>query len=175
MVFEGTVGGWRIIEEGQPPVMIHATVEDMQRLKESNARKVHEAGTTSELSYHGGVSGIGVETHPKLYLILWGSQWNNNDPSGEAALLESFYNGAGGSSWLNSVTQYCQGVASGTVFCTVLVLPLAIRKAFSRQCGPTMAVPRPRARASRNSLRRRSKLLSTSATPAAPAMPLCNT
>jgi len=117
MVFEGTVGGWRIIEEGQPPVMIHATVEDMQRFKESNAHKVHEAGTTSELSYHGGVGGIGVETHPKLYLILWGSQWNNNDPSGEAALLESFYNGAGGSSWLNSVTQYCQGVASGTVFC----------------------------------------------------------
>src|SRR2546429_40990 len=28
MVFGGPVGGWRIIEEGQPPVMIHATVED---------------------------------------------------------------------------------------------------------------------------------------------------
>jgi len=29
----------------------------------------------------------------------------------------AFFKGVGGSSWLNSVTQYCQGVASGTVFC----------------------------------------------------------
>ena len=27
------------------------------------------------------------------------------------------YSGAGGSAWLNSVTQYCQGVASGTTSC----------------------------------------------------------
>ncbi|MDE1950632.1 MAG: hypothetical protein KGI35_18600, partial [Burkholderiales bacterium] len=51
------------------------------------------------------------------YLILWGSQWNNNDPSGESLLLQSFYTDVGASPWLNSVTQYCQGVASGTVFC----------------------------------------------------------
>src|SRR6202007_701353 len=75
------------------------------------------AGTTNNLSYHGGIGGIGVETAPKVYLVLWGSQWNNSDPSGEANLLEAFYNGVGGSSWLNSVIQYCQGVASGTVFC----------------------------------------------------------
>jgi serine protease len=68
------------------------------------------------LSYHGGVGGIGVETAPKVYLVLWGSQWTN-DPSGEAPLLQSFYSGVGGSQWLGSVTQYCQGVASGTVTC----------------------------------------------------------
>jgi hypothetical protein len=72
---------------------------------------------TSNLYYHGGTGGIGVETAPKIYLVLWGSQWNNNDPSGESAILQSFYNGVGGSSWNNSVTQYCQGVGSGTVFC----------------------------------------------------------
>jgi serine protease len=49
--------------------------------------------------------------------VFWGSHWNNNDPSGEAGILESFLTGASGSSWLNSVTQYCQGVASGTYFC----------------------------------------------------------
>lgn len=75
------------------------------------------ASTTSNLNYHGGTGGIGVETAPKVYLVLWGSQWNNNDPSGESALLQSFYNGVGGSSWNNSVVQYCQGVATGTVFC----------------------------------------------------------
>jgi hypothetical protein len=50
-------------------------------------------------------------------LVFWGSQWDNNDPSGETSILESFYSGVGGSSWLNSVTQYCQGLAGGTFFC----------------------------------------------------------
>src|SRR5438105_11047869 len=72
---------------------------------------------SNNLAYNGGTGGIGVETSPKVYLVLWGSQWNNNDPSGESGILESFYQGVGGSSWANSVTQYCQGVASGTVFC----------------------------------------------------------
>lgn len=72
---------------------------------------------TNNLSYRGGVGGIGVETAPKVYLVLWGSQWNSNDPSGEESLLAGFFGKAGGSSWLASVKQYCQGVASGTVFC----------------------------------------------------------
>jgi len=74
-------------------------------------------GGSSNLSYHGGVGGIGVETAPKVYVVLWGSQWNNNDPSGEAAIVRNFLSGVGGSSWLSSVTQYCQGVATGTVTC----------------------------------------------------------
>lgn len=72
---------------------------------------------TNNLKYGGGVGGIGVETAPTVYLVLWGSQWNNNDPSGEESVLAGFYGKVGGSSWLASVTQYCQGVASGTVFC----------------------------------------------------------
>ena len=75
-------------------------------------------GGTVNLSYHGGTGGIGVETGAdKVYLVYWGSQWTNNDPSGEAAIQQKFFNGVGGSSWNNSVTQYCQGVASGTVSC----------------------------------------------------------
>jgi hypothetical protein len=72
----------------------------------------------NNLFYHGGVGGIGVETSPKVYLVLWGSQWNNNDPSGEAAIVQSFLGGVGGSSWLNSVTQYCQNVPTNTVSCS---------------------------------------------------------
>jgi hypothetical protein len=68
------------------------------------------------LAFHGG--NPGVETGgDKVYLIYWGSQWNNNDPSGEAAIEQAFFKGVGGSSWNNSVTQYCEGVATGTVFC----------------------------------------------------------
>jgi hypothetical protein len=112
---QGSAGGARIIERGQPPVVIHATVGDAIAAREAHGP--FGGGSSTNLSYHGGTGGIGVETAPKIYLVLWGSQWNNNDPSGESAILQSFYNGVGGSSWLNSVTQYCQGVASGTAFC----------------------------------------------------------
>jgi len=75
-------------------------------------------GGSNNLSYHGGTGGVGVETGAdKVYLVYWGSQWNNNDPSGEASIQQSFFNDVGGSSWNNSVTQYCEGVASGTITC----------------------------------------------------------
>jgi serine protease len=75
-------------------------------------------GAGNNLAYHGGTGGVGVETGAdKVYLIYWGSQWTNNDPSGEAAIQQSFFTHVGGSSWNNSVTQYCEGVASGTITC----------------------------------------------------------
>jgi serine protease len=105
------------LEQGMPPVVIHRTVEASQQ-----AAVTGFASTSNDLFYHGGTSDgaagtIGVETAPKVYLVLWGSQWNNNDPSGEATIVETFLKGIGGSKWLNSVTQYCQGVAPGTVSC----------------------------------------------------------
>src|SRR5436190_7256287 len=88
---------------------------------------------TNNLSYQGGVGGIGVETAPTLYLVLWGSQWttNNGDPSGEEPILADFFGKAGGSSWLASVTQYCQGVARGTVFCNGAGTPAGGGVSFS--------------------------------------------
>ena len=86
---------------------------------------------TNNLQYGGGVGGIGVETAPKVYLVLWGSQWNSNDPSGEESLLASFYGKVGGSSWLASVTQYCQNVATGTVFCNGAGTPAGGGVSFS--------------------------------------------
>ncbi len=113
---EGAAGGVRYIGAGMPPVVIHPTVEAAQHAREA-ARPRQQASTSKDLSYHGGVGGIGVETTARVYLVLWGSQWNNNDPSGESTILQNFYGGVGGSGWLNSVTQYCQGVASGTFYC----------------------------------------------------------
>jgi hypothetical protein len=114
----GTPSADRTAFSGPPEVLrnaiIHRTVEAVAA---ERAARPARPTKSKELSYHGGTGGIGVETAPKVYLVLWGSQWNNNDPSGESGILQSFLNGVGGSSWLNSVTQYCQGVASGTVFC----------------------------------------------------------
>ncbi|GAC1503056.1 MAG: hypothetical protein NVS1B6_10120 [Steroidobacteraceae bacterium] len=99
--------------------IVHRTVEAVAKSRAAGG--THHPATTSNLTYHGGTLDgsitIGVETMPTIYLVLWGSQWNNNDPSGEQAILYNFLSGVGGSSWLNSVTQYCQGVASGTEFC----------------------------------------------------------
>ena len=123
MVYEGTAGGVRFLEQGQPPVVIHATLEAQRLMRQAASKGAHGHGkpgggnSTNNLVYQGGNGGIGVETMPQVYLVFWGSQWNNNDPSGEAALLQSFFQSVGGSSWLNSVTQYCQGVAAGTEFC----------------------------------------------------------
>ena len=94
----------------------HATVS-MMGVRSAHTGHARPGGGSNNLSYHGGVGGIGVETAPKVYLVFWGSQWTGNDPSGEAGILNNFLSGVGGSSWLNSVTQYCQGVASGTIFC----------------------------------------------------------
>ena len=78
--------------------------------------------STSNMYYHGGTSDggtvpVGVETAPKVYLVFWGSQWNHNDPSGEAGILTNFFNSVGGSSWNSTVTQYCQGISSGASSC----------------------------------------------------------
>jgi serine protease len=113
-----TPGGTKFIELGQPPVHVHSTVERMEKYRAAHGGSGGSgAGTVNNLSYRGGSSGIGVETTPKIYLVLWGKQWINNDPSGEESILEKFLGGVGGSSWQNSVTQYCQGVSKGTVSC----------------------------------------------------------
>lgn len=127
---QGSGGGLTNIEAAQPAVVLHVTVDKAIQYRVNNGNgngngNSHGPGgasAPSNLSYHGGVSdgsagAIGVETSPKVYLVLWGAQWGKNDPSGEATILQNFYNGAGGSSWLKTVTQYCQGVPNGTVFC----------------------------------------------------------
>jgi hypothetical protein len=71
---------------------------------------------SKQLTYHGG--NPGVETGAdRVFLVYWGTQWTGNDPTGEATIQQSFLQGVGGSAWNNSVTQYCQGVAKGTVTC----------------------------------------------------------
>ena len=81
-------------------------------------RGVKPAGSTgsSNLYSHGGA----VETVPAVYIVYWG--WTS-DPSGEASYQQNFFTGVGGSSWINSTTQYCQNVPSGTYFCNTQPAP----------------------------------------------------
>jgi serine protease len=76
--------------------------------------------------------GVGVMTAPKVYLVFWGNQWGtqgtnangdltlSGDPSGAAPLLQDFFKGLGtdNEQWSGIMSQYCQGVPSGTEFCS---------------------------------------------------------
>jgi serine protease len=69
--------------------------------------------------------------HEKVYLVFFGSQWgtqgtdgNGNvtlsgDPSGEAPYAQQFIKGLGTNNelWSGVMTQYCEGVATGTQIC----------------------------------------------------------
>ena len=85
--------------------------------------------SASDLSYGGGIDGIGVTTGPqKVYIVFWGSQWGtqgtnaqgdvtlSNDPNGAAPYLQELFKGLGTGNelWSGVLTQYCQGVATGT-------------------------------------------------------------
>ena len=96
----------------------------------------HAAGnatsTANDLAYQGGISGVGVTTGaPRVFLVFFGSQWGtqgtnssgyatfSGDPKGMAPDLQAFFKGLGTGNelWSGVMTQYCQGVAAGTVFC----------------------------------------------------------
>lgn len=94
---EGDPSGQGSEETSASDVVIMPTLESM-----SGGLAVRPAAV-SNLTYHNGK----VETAPVVYLVFWGSQWSS-DPSGEAALLQNFFNHVGGSAWANIDTQYTQ-------------------------------------------------------------------
>ena len=86
----------------------------------------------NDLSYGGGIDGIGVTTgQERVYLVFYGSQWGtqsanasgditlSSDPSGEAPYLQELFKGLGtsGELWSGVMTQYCDGVAAGSQAC----------------------------------------------------------
>jgi serine protease len=83
------------------------------------AKAVGPAVTSSNMTYHGGP----VSLAPTVYISWWGSQWNSGFSTGGYTSAQAqtyatgFFGNVGGSSWHNIDTQYCQGVAVGTVNC----------------------------------------------------------
>jgi len=85
-----------------------------------------------DMTYQGAIDNVGVTTGaPQVYLVFYGSQWGtqstnakgaavfSGDPNGMAPDMEEFFSGLGTSNelWSGVLTQYCEGVAVGTVFC----------------------------------------------------------
>jgi serine protease len=89
-----------------------------------------DTGTQGQLKYRGAIRGVGVTTGaPKVYLVFWGSQWGtenppgslhfSNDTLGVSTRLVQLFNGLGTNdeTWSGVTTQYCEGVAAGSLFC----------------------------------------------------------
>jgi Putative Ig domain len=90
------------------------------------------ATSPSDLKFGGGIDGVGVTTGAeKVYLVFWGSQWGSQstdsqgyttlsgDPSSIAPDLQAFFKGLGTGSelWSGVMTQYCEGVTTGSQSC----------------------------------------------------------
>jgi hypothetical protein len=77
---------------------------------------------SANLSSHGGAVQIGT----KVYISYWGAQWASGFSTGgyssaqARTYMEAFFGSVGGSSWINSDTQYCQNVPSGTTNCATV-------------------------------------------------------
>jgi serine protease len=77
------------------------------------------AASSVNLLYNGGK----VFTKPGAFIIYWGPEWGTGWTTGgfssaqAQTYVNSFFGGVGGSTWLNSLKQYCQGVATGSQFC----------------------------------------------------------
>ncbi len=115
----------------------HGVLPTLKQLAEMRAWALRHpnaapALNSSALSFGGGVDGIGVTDGPeKVYLVFWGSQWGSkstngqgdvtlsNDPSSAAPYLQQLFKGLGTGNelWSGVMTQYCQGVATGTQTC----------------------------------------------------------
>ena len=111
----------------------HPTVEGAKAWRAAhNVKAAGAASGSGNLTYHGGVGGVGVTTGaPRVYLVFWGSQWGTastdgngdttltGDAAGVAPRLQEMFKGlgTGGELWSGVTTQYCEGVAVGTVTC----------------------------------------------------------
>jgi serine protease len=103
----------------------HGADGKVQSMRPLHGARPTGAASTTNLTYHGGTAGVGVETAPKVYVVYWGSGWAS-DPSGEAPYLNNFLGGLGstsGETWSTSTTQFCQGVASGSINCATASAP----------------------------------------------------
>jgi hypothetical protein len=131
-VSASSAGGTVVVSHGkQVRVHTHGRHGVVPMLGRSRAR-IAAPLAGGPLAYGGGIDGIGVTTGaPQVFLVFWGSQWGSastdargdvnlsGDPNSAAPLLQEFFKGlgTGGETWGGVMTQYCEGVATGSTSC----------------------------------------------------------
>jgi len=103
-----------------------------QQARAHAAATAQAAAGSGSLTYDGAVDGIGVTTGPpKVYVVFWGAQGGtpsttstgalalSGDPRGVAPRIQGVLKGLGtnNETWSGVMTQYCQGVATGSASC----------------------------------------------------------
>jgi hypothetical protein len=94
------------------PVHVMVPFEQTQR-----GRPATPTPGPRQLVYGGGTRGRGVQTHPAVYLVFWGSQWRRADPyvDYEQRFFRGLYRR--GDDWTAVVAQYCQGIRKDALAC----------------------------------------------------------
>lgn len=93
-------------------------VESMPVYRARGARP--RPSKSPNLVSHGGA----VQTAPKVYISFWGPEWVSGFSTGgytsaqAQAYVTDFFDRVGGSAWNGVATQYCQGIASGSLDCS---------------------------------------------------------
>lgn len=77
----------------------HGQLQRAHIFKPRGASQPNASG--GNLQYGGG----DIQSTPKIFVVYWQFP-RYGDPSGEQTILHNFYSGIGGSSWLNTDTQY---------------------------------------------------------------------
>jgi serine protease len=108
-----TVGSTGASAASGPGPLVGLGIHRMATLTETRYLQTHPAdcvlplvvsvecvGYGTPMTYGGGP----IQSAPSVYIVFWG--WTS-DPAGMAAYQEAFFNGAGGSQWNSSQTQYC--------------------------------------------------------------------
>jgi serine protease len=88
--------------------------------KQTGATLTPTVDTSNDLKYGGGPATGTVSTQPAVYIVFWGSQWNQSDLY--ADYLQRFLKGlyTTGDSWTTVANQYCEGtpgIAAGATSC----------------------------------------------------------
>lgn len=112
-------------------VPTRAALAQMRAWARQHPGAIH-AASAANLNFGGGIDGIGVTTGAeKVYLVFYGSQWgtqgtdaNGNvtlsgDTNHAAPYLQNLFKGLGTNNdlWSGVMTQYCEGVATGSQTC----------------------------------------------------------
>jgi len=108
------------------------TLQQMRQWEAANHPGQLAATNSPTLSYGGGTGGVGVGSgQVKVYLVFYGSQWGtqstdsngnltfSNDSYGAAAKAQMMFKGIGTGNelWSAELTQWCEGIASGSTSC----------------------------------------------------------
>jgi len=113
------------------------------RFSRRTTNPIEPACSRKCVTFQGGLDGVGVTTgKEQVYLVFWGSQWGtqgknssgyatfSGDPDAVAPDLQAFFSGLGSSTdkWSGVMTQYCEGVATGSLTCPTSAAHVAYPK-----------------------------------------------